>query len=118
MIDGDRLRQIEHIVFIQETGIKLLVELGVLWELMHLQGVLYGSALTVHFWTRLTAADRHDIDIKLWRHPPVEPQFLLTKMSALLQCAEVQEFQFDGFLYLVREGSGENHPGDVGLYQF
>jgi hypothetical protein len=32
------------------------------------------------------------------------------KVSPLSQRAEIQKIQFDGFLYLVGAGSGENYP--------
>jgi hypothetical protein len=85
---------------------------------MHPQRVLDSRPISADTRLACTYAYWHDINVNIRGPPPIESKLVLTIEKTATQLAKIQEIEFDWFLYLVRERSGEDYPGDMGFNDF
>jgi hypothetical protein len=61
-------------------------------------------------------ADRDDIEIEFWREAAIQAQFFAAIKVARFQRGKIKEAKIYGFLDFVRIMPGQQHPGDVRLF--
>src|SRR5579859_2183258 len=93
------------------------VELGVTGELPHFHCELYRLALSRESRRAVFQGDGTDIQVEVRRESPVQPHLFVTKKSAVLECAHIEESQADGALDLVSKLTCQEYPRYMGLHE-
>lgn len=86
-----------------------------LGETAHVDRILDGG-LTAQHWLLRAAADRNDIEIETGGEAAIEAQLFGAIKVARLQSGKIEEAKIDSLLDLVGIASGQQHPGDVRLF--
>src|SRR5581483_9752083 len=94
-----------------------VVELGVTRELAHFHGILDRLAQSRESRGAIFQGDGTHIQVEVRRESPVQPHLFMTKKSAALERAHVDEREADGALDLVSKLPRQEYPRYMGLHE-
>ncbi|MNK99327.1 hypothetical protein D3C87_1197170 [compost metagenome] len=91
-------------------------EQAALWELAHFQQVFDGRAFAAQLRSVDSACDWQHFKIQIICQALVQTQLFAAKMLASLKGGEVKKAEINRLLHFIGIGAGEQHPGNMGLY--